>query len=162
MPGTLQRMRFNKRPRSDKVVHGQFFNFCSSISPVEVCKVKKEICKMSALKEKGEVEELWLGKVQLVIFGPLTAAQKRIRPGCIRPGCTAAAAHLRQAVDAQGATDDAGQANGPRNQAASEAAETLRAAFFTFVTDGVGQQLLMEEQMCEFECCGWHQRSCLI
>lgn len=27
---------------------------------------------MSAMKEKGEVEELWLGKMQLVIFVPLT------------------------------------------------------------------------------------------
>lgn len=108
---------------------------------------------MSAVKEKGEVEEVWLGKMQLVIFVPLTAAQKRVRSGC-----TAAAAHLRQAVDAQGAADDAGQANGPRDQTDSEAAETLRAAFFTFATDGVGQQLLMEEQMCEVECCGWCQR----
>lgn len=116
--------------------------------------VKKKICKMSAVKEKGEVEELWLGKVKLVIFVPLTVAQKRIRPGCLRPSCTAAAAHLRQAVDAQGATDDAGQANGPGNQAAIEVAETLRAAFFTFATDGIRQQLLMEEQTCEVECCG--------
>lgn len=53
--------------------------------------------------------------------------------------------HLRQAVDSRGAAGDAGQANGPRYEVDSEAAETLHAAFFTFITDGVGQQLLMEE-----------------
>lgn len=53
--------------------------------------------------------------------------------------------HLRQVVDSHGAAGDAGQANGPRYEVDSEAAETLHAAFFTFITDGVGQQLLMEE-----------------
>lgn len=106
-------------------------------------------------KEKGEVEELWLRKVQLVvIYVPLTAAQAQMHQARLHT----AAAHLRQAVDTQGATDDAGQANGPRNQVGSEAVETLRAAFFTFAPDGIGQQLLMEERICEVECSGWCRR----
>lgn len=93
---------------------------------------------MSVRKEKGEVSELQRARCT-------TLSNKHHSDGCSDTHRARLLTHLRQGVDSRGAAGDAGQANGPRYEVDSEAAETLHAAFFTFMTDGVGQQLLREE-----------------
>lgn len=93
---------------------------------------------MSVRKEKGEVGELHQARCA-------TLLTKHHSDSCSEVHRARPLTHLRQVVDSRGAAGDAGQANGPRYEVDCEAAEALHAALFTFMTDGVGQQLLSEE-----------------